>query len=77
MNAPGANVGDRSGSRRQAGDRDICGPRGRRARADEQEDRQPNIAKDEPQEGSDEGHDEAPHADGCEGQRVHALEYVP
>ena len=37
----------------------------------------PDTAENEPEQASGKGHDERPHADGCEGDRLHALEYVP
>ena len=77
MDAAGADVGDRPGGSCQAGYGDIRASDRCRIRAGEQQNRQPDVAQDEPQQAPDEGHDEAPDADGCEGECVHSLEYVP
>ena len=77
VDAVGTNVGDRPGGSCQARYGDIRAPDRRRIRAGEQQNRQPDVAQDETQQAPGERHDEAPDADGCEGECVHALEYVP
>jgi hypothetical protein len=77
IDAAGADVPDRAGCRRDAGDGEIRAADGGRARAREQQDRQPDVAEHEPQEAARERDDEAPRADCCEGECVHSLEYGP
>jgi hypothetical protein len=64
-------VGDRCRSGGDPGHRDVCSRGGRRIGPDEQQHREPDVPKDEPQKAPGEGDEEAPHADSCEGEGLH------
>jgi len=71
----GAHVRDGGCCGRHARHRDVRARRRRRIRSHEEEDRQPDVAQDEPEEPADEGHGKAPDADTGEDQGLHSLEY--
>ena len=56
---------------------DVRSRRGRRIGPDEQQHRKPDVPENEPEKAPGQGDEEAPHADSCEGEGVHSLEYGP
>ena len=75
MDAPGPDVGERAGGRREPGNRDVRAPRGGRIPRHKQENRQPDVAEHEAEKASSERDEKAPHADSREDECVHSLEY--
>jgi hypothetical protein len=68
-------VGHRGREGGDGRDADVRAGACRRARGCEDDDRQADVAEDEPYQPAGEGSDEAPERDGDEEERVQALEY--
>jgi hypothetical protein len=75
VDAPGPNVLDRGGQRRDSGHPDVRARARRRARSGEDQHGEPDVAEHEPDEAARERGDETPESNGYEEEGVQPVEY--